>query len=78
MMYILTGDEKYISDSKAYGVSITNQRKKEDAERRKQGKKTGKRRNKRSHHDKRKDKTMTMKRRAAQVNLNINGVKLQV
>ena len=63
---MLTGDVKFKKDSMAFGASLTNQKKKEDAERVKEGLRPLKRRkNKRSHLKHRPDKTMTMKRRAA-------------
>lgn len=66
MMYMLTGDEKFKKESMAFGASLTNQKKKEDAERVKEGLRPLKRRkNKKSLCTSRKDKTKTMKRRGA-------------
>ena len=64
MYSVLLGDEKYGKQSTAVGLDNFNQQKKEDAEKRKQGKKTPGAKNKRKGFHSRPDKSKTEKRRA--------------
>lgn len=71
MMFILEGQVQLIKDSMVLNAGALNQKRANDAEKNKEGKKAGKRKRKAACFRQRPDKTKTLKRRAAQINISL-------